>query len=194
MPKITIAIPTYRAPVDLLKRCLDSIESQTFRDFEIIQMEDFEGKGMGWNTNQVIQAAKGELIKILYQDDFFAHPNALQVIIDNFKDEDNWLVTACDHTTGKPHYPRYNDNIHRGINTIGSPSVLTIRNRDPLLFEPQLNWVLDCDYYKRLYEKFGEPKIINSINVVIGIHEGQTTNRLSDEYKKSEIKYLIEKY
>lgn len=193
-PTVSICIPTYKAPEELLQRCLNSIEIQTFRDFEIVQMEDIEGKGMGWNTNQVIQNAKGKLIKILYQDDYFAHKDALQIIVDNFKDKDNWLVTACTHTNGNPHYPRYNENIHRGINTIGSPSVLTIRNQDPLLFEPQLNWVLDCDYYKRLYQKFGEPKIVNDINVVIGIGPHQTTHRLSEEQKKSEIKYLIDKY
>lgn len=218
-PKFSIVIPTYQmnGGIEFLRHSFEMLGKQTFKDFEVVITDDSNNdlvkdfcakyftlpirytrnpiaRGMGGNTNTGIHNAKGELIKILYQDDYLAHEDSLQVIADNFLDNDKWLVTGCTHTDGRPHLPRYNDQIHRGINTIGSPSVMTIRNTDPMFFDTNLGWVLDCDYYKRMYMRFGLPKIVNDINVGIGIGDHQTTNKLSEEFKKKEIQFLIEKY
>lgn len=173
-----------------LERLLKSLEEQTFRDFEVVITK--EGK-MAENTNAAIRQSKGELIKILYMDDYLAHPEALQRISDAFDGE--WLVTACAHDPGThTHYPVYNENIYRGVNTIGSPSVLTLKNDSPLFFDETLTWLLDCDLYKRLYEKHGPPTILNDVNVMIGIHEGQTTHILSEDIKEAEHNYMEQKY
>ena len=65
-PKISIAIPVYNMENKdfFLKRCLDSIKSQTFHDYEIVITEK-EG-GMAINTNEAIRNCKGKFIKILY--------------------------------------------------------------------------------------------------------------------------------
>jgi len=124
------------------------------------------------NTNNAIKKATGKLIKILFQDDFLFSESSLEEIVQNFDlENDKWLVTACEHTKDgvsfiRPFYPRYNKFIQFGYNTISSPSVLTIRNESPLPFDENLIWLVDCDYYKRYYVKFGEPKILNIINVV----------------------------
>lgn len=180
-----------------LKRCIDSIMSQTYTDYEIVLTK--VGK-MAENTNAAIKKAKGDIIKILFMDDYFAHPNALQKIGDysNYLINHNgWLITACEHddgvNRGSSHYPEWNDNIQT-VNTIGSPSVLAFRNENPLLFDEKLSWMLDADLYKRLYKRYGIPVILNDINVVIGIHGGQTTYALSDEQKKSEVDYVINKH
>ena len=39
MPKISVIIPVYNVEM-FLKRCLDSVLAQTFRDFEIICVND----------------------------------------------------------------------------------------------------------------------------------------------------------
>lgn len=166
-----------------MKRCLDSIEMQTFKDYEIIQSEDEYGLGMSRNTNHVMSKASGELIKILYQDDYFATRDSLQQIVDGFEEKDMWLVTACGHDPGASiHHPYYSED----KNTIGSPSVVTIRRTVTERFDPNLKWVLDLDFYRRLHKKYGEPKILNSINVVIGVGDHQETSRLSDEIKRKE--------
>lgn len=190
--RISVAVPVYDMPNGdfFLKRLKDSLAIQTFRDFELVITR--EGK-MAENTNAAIKASSGELIKILYMDDYLTHENSLQMISDAFEGE--WLVTGCAHNPGThTHLPVYNERIHEGINTIGSPSVLTLRNDDPLLFDETLTWMLDCDLYKRLYEKHGPPTILNDINVTIGIHEGQTTFILDEETKQREHDYLIEKH
>lgn len=186
--KLSIAVPIYKPMKNsefFIARCLDSIKSQTFTDYEIVMTE--AGK-MAENTNAAIKQSKGELIKILYQDDYLADDHALQHIVDNFTNEDNWLITGSSNN-----HPFWNAYVGKGRNTLGSPSALTIRNKDPLLFNESLQWVLDCEYYQRMYDKFGEPKILTRIGVVIGIGDHQETHNLSEEIKQREIQTLLAK-
>lgn len=220
--RLSIVIPIYEMQnaEELLTRCLDSLVDQSFSDFDVIVTDNSEGdslrhllddyeldikyyrnprKGMAQNTNEGIKRATGKLIKILYMDDYLYNVNSVWDIVSNFNAEDNWLVTGCLHTDDgfnlvNPHYALYNTQIHLGVNTIGSPSVLTIRNDDPILFDEKMTWLLDCDYYKRLYERYGLPKILDKINVVMGIGEHQATNILSDEIKSGEETYIKQKY
>lgn len=195
--KISIAIPIYnmRDRDFFLKRCLDSIYQQTFKDFEIVITEKGQ---MAENTNAAIRASKGDLIKILYMDDYFAHKDALQRIVDSF--EGNWLATGCVHDSSRnselfnPHYPSYNDQIHLGHNTIGSPSVTTIKNGLDIYFDETMTWLLDCDFYKRIYEQYGSPVLLNDINVVMGLGEHQATHILTDTLKLKEHEYMQKKY
>ncbi|MCX6755651.1 MAG: glycosyltransferase [Candidatus Nomurabacteria bacterium] len=134
------------------------------------------------NINNAIIHATGKLIKILFQDDFLFNEKSLEEIVKNFDlEKDKWLITACIHSKDginffKPFYPKYNNKIHLGNNTISSPSVLTILNKNPLPFDENLIWLMDVEYYKRCYNKFGNPKIVNEINVVNRIGEHQVTN------------------
>ncbi len=191
MPKLSIAIPFYKGMKNadfFLNRALDSIKTQSFKDYEVVITEH---GAMAENTNFAIKHCKGDLIKILYQDDYLADENSLQVIIDAFKG--GWLVTGCKHDNGMVgnyHEASYSPN----ENTIGSPSVLTIGNKDPLMFDENMTWLLDLDYYNRLYERYGEPTIISHANVIIGLHDGQATNILSDEIKINEQNYLNKKH
>ncbi len=135
-------------------------------------------------------------------DDFLAHEKSLEKIVDHFDGE--WLVTGCNHISTDSlgvikdhfhnHIPRYSQDIHTGNNTIGSPSVLTIRNDSPLLFDEEMTWLLDVEYYSRLYSRYGLPTILKDINVTIGLHSGQMTNILNDELKQKEHNYLNKKY
>lgn len=218
MLSLSIALPTHDMPDKqyFFKRCLDSLWSQTFQDFEIVvsdnsednliwQICDYYGsiqyvrnpiKGMAQNTNETIKRAKGKLIKILYMDDFLNHNESLQDIVDSFKGQ--WLVTDCVHFDGlkyfNHHVPVWNDEIQTGKNTIGSPSVLTIKNENPMLFDESMQWLLDCDLYKRYYERYGLPVMIKDKNVVIGVGEHQMTNTMGEQRKIDEFNYMKQKY
>lgn len=202
-PKLSVVIPIHSAMKHgdfFLWRSIQALMRQTFEDFEIVIVQ--EGS-MPVNTNAGITKARGELIKILYLDDYLAHDNALQEIVDNFGPHDNWLVTGCLHQyyeedyyedPHSPHSPEYTQDIHTGNNRIGSPSVLTIRNKGHLFFDEKLSWLLDCDLYKRYYAKYGAPKILADLNVVIGVGSHQTTYTLPEDQKTFESNYLKEKY
>lgn len=222
--KISICIPTYEMGgqgAQMLRRNLDMIKCQTFTDYEIVisdnsknnEIEDLCKKdgaysslpikyvrnpriGMAQNTNEAIRNASGEIIKILYMDDYFANADSLQRINDNFKG--NWMVTGCEHFDGVKqygtHYPKFTKEVILGKNTIGSPSVLSIKNEDVIFFDENMTWVLDCDYYGRLYKKYGEPTILNEVNIVIGTGKHQVTQILPNIKKIKERLYIILKH
>lgn len=216
-PRFTIAIPTHgmEGREFFLRRTLDALWNQTLQDFEIVVTDNSEDeiieticnyygsiryfrnpiKGMAQNTNEAIRRSQGELIKILYLDDYLAHNEVLEKIWRNFKG--NWLVTGCEHNDGtgrrNPHIPDYS-GINAGINTIGSPSILTIKNDHPLLFDETMTWLLDVDYYRGLHELYGEPVILKDICTIMGLGSHQMTNILSDELKAKEYDYLIQKH
>jgi len=218
-PNLTVCIPTsdMKDKERFFTRCLDSLWKQSYQDFEVVVTDNSEDriiediceyyksginyyrnpiKGMAQNTNEGIRRAKGELIKILYMDDYLAHTDSLLKIINHFKG--NWLVTACLHDDGievfKPHLAKYSPDIYLGNNTIGGPSVLTIKNENPLLFDEEMTWLLDCDYYKRCFDKWGEPDIMRDYNVIMGLHPEQATNTMGRDRKLQEYNYMRKKY
>lgn len=198
MAKITIAIPFHWMDnwQFFLSRCLKSIELQTFKDYEVVLMKV---DSMPITSNRVLEAAKGDFIKILYMDDYFAHEGALQAIVEAFDEDTHWVATGCLHQSGseEPHSPHYSvcdERIKEGVNTIGSPSVIAVRNNGHLLFDEKMTWMLDVDLYKRYLSTYGYPRILDDLNVVIGLGKHQMTNKLSNEEKTSEIKLFNEKY
>jgi len=176
-----------------LGRAIDSIEGQTYEDYEIIITE--EGK-MAENTNAAIKKAKGDIIKILFMDDYLAHPNTLKNIVDSFTG--GWLVSGNTHRNNKglinPRFPTFDIwALREGVNTIGSPSILAFENDKPLLFDEEMSWLLDVELYTRLFERYGEPTILRDIGIVIGLGDHQMTNILTDEDKQREVEYLKNK-
>lgn len=153
------------------------------------------------NINNAIKHASGKLVKILFQDDFLYHIYSLEEIVRNFDmKKDHWLITACIHSTDginftKPFFPEYNSHIHLGNNTISSPSVLTIKNSTPLFFDEQLLWLMDCEYYKRCFDAFGTPAILNKINVVNRMGTHQVSHTLAKQaLRNKEYMYVLQKY
>lgn len=197
-PKVSICIPyhTHLQVAFFLSRLLHSIDQQSFKDYEIILTKD---GSMPVNSNAAIKKATGEIVKILYSDDYFAHPDALAKIVAAFDSDTTWLVTGCLHqrigeTPHSPHYPEYTQDIHRGNNRLGSPSVLAFRKEKGLLFDEKLSFLLDCDLYRRFYDLYGAPRILNDLNIIIGIGDHQVSNTMADAAKQAEFEYLERKY
>lgn len=158
-------------------------------------------KRMSGNINNAILHADGKIIKILFLDDFLYDADSLKNTVEAFDYAcDHWLVSASEHssdgiTFNRPYFPKYNDKIYLGKNTISSPSVLTIKNDSPLFFDENLTWLMDCDYYKRCYDQRGAPKILNKITVVnrVGAHQ-ISNNEIDNKLIKSELRYIKKKY
>jgi len=179
----------------------DSIENlckkwQEFLNIVYVRNKNNRGSSSS-NINNAIKNATGEIIKILFQDDFLYDEESLYKQIKNFNG--GWLVTSCCHYKNnqfyKNFYPTYNNNIHYGDNTISSPSVLMFENKEVLEFDENLIWFMDVDYYKRLYNKFGLPYICNDITVVNREHEYQVTKIIiTNEIINKELNYIKQKY
>jgi glycosyltransferase involved in cell wall biosynthesis len=225
---ISICIPTYEMKdkgVEYLEYSFNILYSQTYKDFEIIISDHsidnniknlceqwsqvfkisylrnkYKRGNSSANINNAIRNAKGDIIKILFQDDFLYDEYSLEKQVKCFKEK--WLVTACCHYNGKeiynPFYPRYHDQIQYGQNTISSPSVLMFENKDIIEFDENLISLMDVDYYKRLYDKLGLPFICNEITVVNRIHEASVTLSIvhanNSEIHYKEIEYMKNKF
>lgn len=222
MPNISICIPVYEQKglgTTFLKRSLDIIADQTYKDFEVVvsdnstyfkrdEMEKICSQypfvkyvwnskcGISANTNNAIKHATGKIIKVLFQDDYLYDDNSLQLLADNFKGD--WLVSACIHNEGgtltRPFMPRYNKDIYFGNNTISSPSVLAFRRYGHLWFDENLSMLMDVDYYKQCYDKFGEPTILKEITVVNQVGEHQAQFHIEQEAIAEELTYIKKKY
>ncbi|MBS1637645.1 MAG: glycosyltransferase family 2 protein [Bacteroidetes bacterium] len=104
MPLVSICIPTYKQ-VDYLKKCLQSVLSQDFTDYELIISDDTPDDsvktvvhdilkdrpfiylhnkpslGSPANWNHAIAQANGTYIKLLHHDDFFTKPDSLSCMV-----------------------------------------------------------------------------------------------------------------
>jgi len=122
MPKVSVVIPTYRRP-DSLKRLLDKLEHQTFKDFEVIvivdgdretfeALSDIKGKkpypikleiipnsGCNIARNRGIELAEGEIIAFT-DDDCIPDDDWLENGVKYFrqpawKDRISWRYRSC---------------------------------------------------------------------------------------------------
>jgi glycosyltransferase involved in cell wall biosynthesis len=152
------------------------------------------------NANNAIKNCSSDIVKIMFGDDFFIDENAITKICKNFEKKScNWLVSGCLHCRNihsmfRPFIPRYNNDMHLGINTISSPSVLSFRGRH--YFDEKLVMLMDCDMYKQLYDKFKDPFIIEDYLICNRLHETQLQNihqnKLAFETEYCKMKYSKE--
>lgn len=154
------------------------------------------------NLNEAILASRGDIIKIIFQDDFLYHDRSIEDIVKEYVRDPSikWLVTSCCHTeNGYEYYdymdPIYTENILDGNNRISSPSVLSfVNDGDKILFDPSFIWLMDCDYYYRLNKKYGPPFYLKSTNVVNRHWKGQLTKTLPDDVRNKEHADILEKH
>ena len=218
--KISVVIPVYDMEnyKFFLWRCIHSVFYQHYDDFEIIisdnspkhniyhDCEDVDNskiihiicnkEGSAANTNNAISYSTGDIIKPLFMDDYLRTPDCFNDLIKNYKD-DKWFaysrVQVREEVESNVINPYWNDDIIKGRNTISCPSVIAFPNDDNF-FDENLNWMMDCEFYHRLYLKYKEPEILN--DSIIAIQEGdhQVTNKLSKTEKEKDLRYVKEKY
>jgi len=229
-PFFSITIPTYEMNGfgdEFLTHSFEILAKQKFKDFEVIVSDhslndvvknvcerwsevfdvkyyrnDYKRGGSSPNINTAMKLAKGQWIKMLWQDDFMYNNSSLENIkkhIDNNKDI-IWIASACEHsqdgtTMYRPFYPSWTSDIHLGNNRISSPSVITIKNTEnKYYFDEELIWLMDVEYYKRMYDTYGEPSYLNTITVVNRTWSDSVSNSLPMERKKNEEKIMFERY
>ena len=158
--------------------------------------------GSSPNINNAMKNSNGTWIKILFQDDFLYDNESLAILKDHIDNHPNneWFATGCEHSNDgvnmyRPFIPKWSKNIHLGMNTISSPSVITIKNTpNKLYFDEDLIWLMDVEYYKRMFLSYGEPSYLKMVNVVNRTWNESVSNTLTDERKKNEVNLMIAKY
>jgi glycosyltransferase involved in cell wall biosynthesis len=230
--KLSVAIPTwesYGRGSEFLDDLLRTIEIQHFKNFEVVvsdhsENDDVYNKVLEFNSkfdikyfrnennrgnspanlNSAIKKCSGEIIKIMFQDDFFYDDEALEKIYYSLKDSDKmWLLNGTNHTKDNGNsfywdfYPKFNDNLLNGVNTISSPSVVAFKRESEVIFDETLVYFMDIDYYYGMRKKYGDPIFYNDILVTNRFpHENSISSNISNKEKMMliESEYCIKKY
>jgi glycosyltransferase involved in cell wall biosynthesis len=152
------------------------------------------------NINFAIKNSKGQYIKIMFSDDLVLSrflTTYLLLIYKIFKKK--WvLFSSYDFKRDENVYfgivngrkPKWNDKLLYGINTISSPSVMSFVNFENNLFDNNLNLLMDCEFYFRLKEKYGNPYYSHRFYIGNRIHSEQWQNTISQKSRKIEMEYV----
>lgn len=154
------------------------------------------------NINNAMSICTGIWIKILFQDDFLYDENSLENQYNFIKYSDDnlkWFMTKFYHSDDginfyRLYYPVWNNNIWTGHNTMGCPSGMTLKNEDLIYFDNDLNWLMDCDYYQKMFIKHGEPSILDKITVVNRTWGARLTDTIPQSLKDKEFNMLKQRY
>jgi len=229
--KFSICIPTYEMGGYghvFLDQLLTELKFQSVQDFEVVVTDQSpdtkvletcdkhsslldikyfryyyqKGKAAA-NINTAMSYAKGEIIKILYQDDFFVDAKALEKIQNAFDNGVTWVANGFTHSENKKDFfntrvPFYTDQVLIGENTIGNPSnisILNCENKEKVFMDESILYVVDCEYYYRVKQKLGMPTIINDILVCARHHPASAVDNPSFySLKNPEVEYCLKKH
>ena len=208
---ISIAIPAYEMQgegVELLSWCLRQL-SWAFDDVIVSDdsgIDDFKElcdvygykyvrnirtKGAAGNLNNAIDHAKYDIIKVLFQDDYYEDDGRELLNINH------WSFCTSKHNTNRgdhvPYHPPSLKELALGCNTYGSPSAMAFRRTD-LRFDENLQWLFDVDFYVRMTQRYGLPDLLPTF-VNITEWDGMATNTVcTGDIRVRESNYMKEKY
>ncbi len=220
-PFISICIPTYKR-TGLLKKLLDSIKIQTFKDFEILINDNSPDDSVeilvnsyhkdlpilyernqpavsaGNNCIKVMQRASAEWIKVMHDDDWFSSENALTLFADAALHSGKDFIFCANTQVSPEKKQMLDDSIFClfYLNVIGHPSVM-MQKKDPAIqYDSNFNWVLDIDYYMRYLDAHPGYHYIPDKLVNIGKGSTQESNKYYKNIKVElpEYFFLLSKY
>ena len=151
------------------------------------------------NVNYALGKARGAVIKVLFQDDLILSKTVLQDIVDAFETNDAmWLlkgsgVTRDGQTIERPMVPRLTSKLHFGKNTVSSPSVLALRASSEHFFDENLIWLMDVEFYARLWKDYGDPIILPETLVANRLHAYQVSQKVNRSIQRRELDYVLRK-
>lgn len=152
------------------------------------------------NTNHALKMARGAVHKVLFQDDFILSETALQEIFEAFDGlEAMWLLTGSGNTRDgqtieRPMVPHLTPKLHFGKNTVSSPSVLAIRASCEHQFDENLIWLMDVEFYARLWKNYGNPITLPETLVANRLHADQVSKSIDRAIQKRELDYVRKKF
>lgn len=89
MSKVSVIVPVHKAE-KWVDECLASIKNQTYKDIELIVVEDPQGIGAGATRNKGLERSTGEFLVFCDADDYL-EPNAIEKLVSASAGVD-WVV------------------------------------------------------------------------------------------------------
>ena len=168
--------------------------------------------GAGNNWNHSIDLSKGDYIKIMHHDDWFPDENALGAFV-KMLDENPKAVLAFSGThqvtleTNESFARCISDADLNELNNdyrylyleqvIGAPSATIYRKTD-LRFAPELSWLIDAEFYMKVFRQaaidnngYSPELFAYSLEplISIGVSADQLTERVRDDVKVNQFEY-----
>lgn len=220
-PRVSICIPAYEQ-VTYLQRTLSSIVEQDFPDLEVIVTDDSTSNaveelvsqytgplgsrlryqrnrpahGTPGNWNTAIDLARGDLVKIMHHDEWFAAPDSLRAFVDLIdrsgadfvfsavqttvvKTGRTWILCPSDEEVAT--LLRCPDRILLA-NIIGPPSSTIHKRSLGLRYDERFRYVVDMVYYRAalLKHKVDRTKEVLVLSVSDAGHNVTGTSKTPD--------------
>ncbi|MEX1188544.1 MAG: glycosyltransferase family 2 protein [Bacteroidia bacterium] len=189
---------------------VEEIVNQDNWNFDIQYFKNSPSKGSPGNWNNAISKAQGTWIKLMHHDDWFEFPHSLKHFVEaatahpnrkfffsgswifDTRNGDKFIYTPVKHRI---------DNIEERpaelfhANVIGAPTATFIHREVIELYDENLIWLVDIEYYSRLIVKYGVVKIEEAlVSTSAGQPEQLTSSLLNNkEVELKEFFYCYEK-
>jgi glycosyltransferase involved in cell wall biosynthesis len=189
---------------------------QTFKDFEIIISDDSpdnsvysicknylerlpiiycknpKALGTPENWNEGIRHAKGQWIKIMHDDDWFASEHSLQKFVDLIKANPSAEFIFSGSSFIRNNKPFGGMHIHQWQvdllikdpcnlyykNFIGPPSVVIHKNNKQVWYDREMKWLVDVDFYMRYLQQYKNFAYTIEPLINVGYSESQVTEQV----------------
>lgn len=232
MTKFSIVTPVYKMKDNLSEKFLveffSGLMHQSYKNFEVIIPDQSEDdslkkivdtfsyvmdikhvrntsgiKNAASNVNFGIKHATGDIVKLLYVDDFFVDIEALQKIKNAFDTHPNnkWLIAGFVHSNQdrtqfyNARMPRYDQTFVNGDNSTGNPSNYSVRRECAIEMDENLLWIVDGEYFYRSYYHYGLPIMIHEVMVCFREHsDSKFLDPTFRELDTRERQYCVDKF
>jgi len=183
MKKVSVVIPTVEGREKLLKRALQHVEKQTYKNIEIIVVN--EGLPAQEQRKIGIDRATGEYIALLDDDDYWIDNTYLETMV-SYMEENGLVMASCtyyDERIGKDRTPKAHTSSDLLISFSNLETSATVFRRDAYYKAGGLDIRFKSEHNHDLFyriSKIGNFGVINKAMVVKGFTgEGIGTNRIN---------------
>lgn len=145
------------------------------------------------NWNAVLRKARGEFVLLLHHDDQFASEKSLELFLKPFETAPathfsfgrNESIDALAGARPLPssYFNRYysDPSLLVTVNVLGAPSNVLLRREVVQPYDERFKWIVDIEYYSRLFTAGKQFAYTDQHLVKTGRHEGQVTNECIDD-------------
>jgi len=156
------------------------------------------------NMNNAVEHAKGHYIKPMFQDEAFYNRNAISMLVNEINSSKaSWAICGCVCYRNKVtelfnyHKPSWVSEkaLLDGCNTIGPPSAIMYKKDCGVVFDENLIWLMDCDFYYELHRIVGQPICIEETCILVRMWDGSVSNSVvTEKIRLKENEYIMKKH
>ncbi|MGN6267184.1 MAG: glycosyltransferase family 2 protein [Ginsengibacter sp.] len=156
------------------------------------------------NWNECIRRSTGEYIKILHHDDYLNSESSLakfvQLLDDNPKSDFAFCAIQLAPQRGAMYHRIISRNLVNAIqanplllfadNWIGAPSTTIFRKKSDILFNKNLKWIVDVEFYLEQMRTNRRIVYLPELLVLIGLQKGRVSDQCINNKQIQVYEYL----